>query len=386
MAGGLLLAVTSGAVTSRLRVPAAFVFLISAAIASELFPRLGETLSIRNVERIGVVALIVILFDGGMRVGWRRFRTAIVPIGLLGVVGTFLCAGIVAVAVHATLDASWTTAAILAAALAPTDPAVMFSALSGREVAGRTGTILEGESGANDPVSIAMMLGVLSVADNSGSVADAAGTFVLQMVVGIVVGVLGAWAVDWEGRRLSLASQGDYPLRTLAAAGVIYGAATLAHGSGFLAVLVAGLLLGDRSFPHKQEILHFHATTAGLAEVVVFVALGATVNLGEVRDIGAWGDGLVVAAILLLVARPLSAGLLLLPVRLRPGERLFVMGWGMKGAVPILLGALAVVSGAEGAHRVYLIVFVVVAVTVLVQGTTLEAAARRLGVPMGAGP
>ena len=126
-------------------------FLVAAAVASDLFPSLERAISIRDVERIGVVALILILFDGGMRVGWRRFRASVVPIGLLGVVGTFATAALIAVAARLIFGFDWTTAGIVGAALAPTDPAVMFSVLGRREVRGRSGTILEGESGGNDP-------------------------------------------------------------------------------------------------------------------------------------------------------------------------------------------------------------------------------------------
>ena len=169
VAAGYSLMIASSRLAARLHVPAPALFLVAAAAASDLFPSLGEQLSIRNVERIGVVALIVILFDGGMKVGWRHFGAAAVPIATLGILGTFGTAGIVAVFAHELFDFGWTTAGIVGAAIAPTDPAVMFSVLGRREVGGRSGTILEGESGANDPVGIALMLGMLEFATHADS-------------------------------------------------------------------------------------------------------------------------------------------------------------------------------------------------------------------------
>src|SRR4029453_16780335 len=164
---------------------------------------------------------------------------------LLGVFGTFTTAGLVALAGHYLFDFSWTTAGILGAARSPPDPAVMFSVLGRREVGGRTGTILEGESGVNDPVGIALMLGMIEFATHAGSTFwVVVREFAVEMSVGLAVGVAGAWVVLQSVRRIHLANPALYPLRSLAAAGVIYGAAAVAHGSGFLAVFVAGILIG----------------------------------------------------------------------------------------------------------------------------------------------
>jgi cell volume regulation protein A len=369
--------------TARFPIPAPALFLFAAALATDLFPGLSEQVPIKTVERIGVVALIVILFDGGMHVGWRRFRRSAVPIALLGTVGTFATAGVMAVFAHYLFDFDWVTAGVLGAALAPTDPAVMFSVLGNREVSGRSGTILEGESGANDPVGIALMIGMLELATHDdASFWIVVEEFTIEMAVGLAVGVVAAGGLLWLMQRVSLPNEGLYPLRTLAAAAAIYGIAALAHGSGFLAVFVAGLLVSDARAPYKAEIERFHTALASLAEIVVFVALGLTVDITDLGRENVWLDGLLLAVLLALVARPLVVGPLLQPARLRPGERLFVMWGGLKGAVPILLGTLVVLQGIDDAARIYDIVFVVVAFSVVVQGTTIPWAAARLGIPM----
>jgi cell volume regulation protein A len=278
---------------------------------------------------------------------------------------------------------SWTSAGILGAALAPTDPAVMFSVLGKREIGGRTGTILEGESGVNDPVGIALMIGMLELATH----ADATfwvvvREFVVEMTVGLAIGVAGAFLVIQAIRRVDLPNPALYPLRTLAAAGVIYGVAAIAHGSGFLAVFVAGIIIGSADLPEKRNVERFHTSLASLAEIVVFVALGLTVNQVALGDTSVWLDALLLSALLAFVARPLVVAPLLWPARLRRGERLFVMWSGLKGAVPILLAAFALLEHVDGAERIYGIVFVLVTFSVLVQGATVPFVAARLGIPM----
>jgi potassium/hydrogen antiporter len=382
VSGGLLLALVATRLGERFPVPEPGVFLVLAAVVSDLFPGLAERLTPRDVERIGVVAIIVILFNGGTLVGWRRFRLAAKPIFALGIVGTFATAGVIAVAAHYLFDFSWTTAGILGAALSPTDPAVMFSVLGDKEIRGRTGTILEGESGVNDPVGIALMIGMLELArDADASFWVVIREFSVEMSVGLAFGLLGAAALR-PLLRFSLPNPGLYPLRTLAAAGVIYGATSVAHGSGFLAVFIAGVLLGGVDVLRRHEIERFHTSLASLAEVVVFVVLGLTIDLTNLLASSHLVEGLVLAVILAFIARPLAVGPLLLPVRMRPNERLFVIWAGLRGAVPILLATFALLAAVDEVERIYDIVFVVVAFSVIVQGSTITAVARRLRIPM----
>ena len=382
--GGLLLALLATKLNERFPVPEPAVFLVLAAVASDIFPELSERLSILEVERIAVVALIIILFNGGTLVGWRRFRVAAVPITSVAILGTFATAAIIAVVAHYVLGFEWTTAGLLGAALAPTDPAVMFSVLGNKEIRGRTGTILEGEAGLNDPAGIALMIGMVELATkDDGSLWIIVEEFAVEMSVGLVVGLIGAAAMR-PLLRISLPSAGLYPIRTLAAAGVIYGLASVLHGSGFLAVFVAGIALGDADVPLRDSIERFHTSLASLAEVVVFVALGITIDLTDVLTSRALLEGLALAVVLALVARPLGVGPLLLPVRMRWSERIFVVWAGLRGAVPILLAAFALLGGVDDARRVYDIVFVVVAFSVIVQGSSIPLVARRLAIPMRA--
>jgi cell volume regulation protein A len=380
VAGALSVAMVASKLSAGVSIPSAAFFLVAAAIASDIFPSL--TFSITTVERVGTVALIVILFDGGSSIGWRRFRVAAVPIAVLGIFGTFATAGVIALFTHWVFGLDWIVSGLLGAAIAPTDPAVMFSVLGEREIGGRTGTILEGESGANDPVGIALMIGMIELATHADeSFWVVVRVFAEQMSIGLAIGIVGGLVEQQLLRRVVFPSSGLHTIRTLALAGLVYGVATVAYGSGFLAVFVAGLMVGDMRPPFKAEIDAFQDGLSTLAEIVVFVALGLTIDLAGVGA-GRWAEGLLLAGFVAFVARPLVLGPLLAPARLRPGERLFVMWGGLKGAVPILLAAFALGRHVEDAQRIYETVFVVVLASVVVQGGTIPFAARRLGVEM----
>ena len=202
--------------------PTAGLLLVAAAAASDLFDRLDGVLTFEDVQRIATLALVVILFEGGSNIGLRRFRASAAPILALGVLGTFGTAALVAVAAHYALGFSWTVAGLLGAALAPTDPAVTFSVLAGRDVSGRSGTILEGESGFNDPVGIALMIGMIEVAthDDASPLWTIVEEFVREMAIGLAVGVAGALALATLIRRAPLPDRTLYPIAVILAAGV----------------------------------------------------------------------------------------------------------------------------------------------------------------------
>lgn len=383
VAGGLSLAIAVRVAAARIGLPTAALLLTVAAIASDLSDRLATLLTFQDVQRVATLALIAILFDGGMGIGLRRFRTAAVPITIVGVLGTFGTAPLVAVAAHYVLGFDWTVALLIGAALAPTDPAVTFSVLAGKEVEGRAGTILEGESGFNDPVGIALMIGMIELATHpEASETSVVWEFLREMGLGLAVGAVAGFALLQSLHRVPLPDTSLYPLAVLLAAGVVYGVTTAAHGSGFLAVFVAGIVIGDAEIPGRIEVRHFHAALSDLGELAVFVALGLTIDLGLIFDGAIWWQGIVLAILLGFVIRPLVVTPLLLPAKLSHGERLFVTWAGLKGAVPILLASLAVVGGTDQAADIYGIVFVVVLFSVAVQGTLVPTVARRLGVPM----
>jgi potassium/hydrogen antiporter len=380
--GGFALAVLSTRLTERVPIPAPAIFLLAAAVASDLWTRLYESVPIVTVERLAVVALIVILFNGGIDIGLRRFRAAAGPILSLGILGTFATAGLVALFAHFALSFSWTLAGVVGAALAPTDPAVVFSVLGNKEIGGRAGTTLEGEAGVNDPAGVALMVGMIELTTHKdATLIVVIREFALEMAVGTALGIAGALALVWVLRHFKLPSVGLYPLLSLALAGALYGVTVQARGSGFLAVFVAGVVVGDAELPNRSELERFHGPLAALAELVVFVGLGLTVSIGGL-DGRVWGQGLLLALVLALAVRPAVVVAALAPFRFSRAERAFVAWSGLKGAVPILLAAFAVLGSVPDAKRVYGIVFVVVLLSVVVQGTLVPVVARALRIPM----
>jgi cell volume regulation protein A len=302
-----------------------------------------------------------------------------VPVAVVGVVGTFLTAAAVAALAHLGFGLAWWPALLVGTAVSPTDPAVVFAVLGGREISGRSGTILEGESGANDPVGIALMAGLLSAGGvSSGALAGVAGRFAAQMAIGLGIGLLAGLALTHAVRRLQLPAAGLYPLAMLFAVGMVYGVTTIAQGSGFLAVFTVGIMLADVRAPIKAEVEQFHSALAGLGEIVAFVVLGLTVDLGELTHLDVWGTGATIAAALILVIRPVLVGLCLVPVDLSGREMIFLLWAGLKGAVPILLGLFLLGPHVPDGERLYGIVIVVVVASVLVQGSTVPALAKRL--------
>ena len=382
VAVALIAAVASNRLSAVIRVPAPALFLVVAAVLAAIFPSLSQVPRLLDQEAVSV-ALVFILFDGGMHIGWRRFRASSRAIVWLGIAGTAVTAAAIAIVAHVLLGFDWQASLLLGAALSPTDPAVVFSVLGKREISGRSGTILEGESGANDPVGIAIMVSLLA-ATGSGldAVAGGLGEFAVQMLVGGVVGIGGGWLVGRVIRRLSLSNESLHSIWTLAAVLFLYALATLLHGSGFLAVFLVGILIGDVRAPFKREIERFSSGIASLAEIVVFTLLGLSITLSDVLRPDILLPGLLISGLLIFGIRPVLVGLLSLPLRVSRGERAFILWAGLKGAVPILLGIFILEAKVPGADRIYGIIFVVVLVSVVLQGSLIPLFARRLGIPM----
>jgi cell volume regulation protein A len=378
---GLVAAIAATALGSRIRVPAPALFLIVAALASDLVPALGAAPLVTD-ERIVTVALILILFDGGMHIGWRRFRDSAVAMTWVGVMGTAVTAVAVAGVAHLLFGLPWQAALLLGAALSPTDPAVVFAVLGKRDIEGRSGTILEGESGVNDPVGIALLAALLAAGGGPGAAIAGVGDFLLQMVVGTAVGLAGGRLLGLLMRRVRLPNESLYALRTIAFAGLLYGLAAVLHGSGFLAVFLAGIVVGDVRAPYAGEVRRFTSGLSSLAEIVAFTVLGLSISWHDVLQPAVLLPGLAIAALLILVIRPLLVGALLAPIRLALGERAFIVLAGLKGAVPILLGILIRDAHVPGADSIAALIFVVVLVSVVVQGGAVPLLAAWFRVPM----
>lgn len=358
--------------------PTPALLLAAAAVAGAVIPGLGSP-SREQVTWIVSVALVAILFDGGMQIGRRAAGGSLADITVLGVAGTVLTTAGVAVFARLAVGLPWYDATLLAAAVAPTDPAVVFSVLGDRPIAGRSAVILKGESGANDPVGIALMVSLVDAGRLSGgSAGPIVGRFALQLGVGVVVGMACGELLRWAHRQQPLARSWLEPARAVLVIAAAFALAHLVGGSGFLAVFIAGILLGDEEHAPMQPVRRSFDWLSSVAEIVAFVVLGLTVSLHEISRSGSWGWGLAVAAVLTVVIRPAVIALCLARLRLRVPERVLVAFAGLKGAVPILLANLLLGAPVGDGARLYSMIVIVVMASIVVQGGALPLVTRRL--------
>jgi cell volume regulation protein A len=375
-----VLALAAPRITARTRIPAPLIVLAGSSVVSDLWPPLHHVAHV-VVEDIVTIALIYILFDGGLSIGWRRFREVAVPVSTLGVAGTFLTVAGASFLAHSVFGFSWFASLLLATAISPTDPAVVFSVLAG--LTGKAMTVLAGESGANDPVGIALMSGLIAAGSVGwGPFGEVAWRFALQLGVGAAIGLAGGWLALWFARSMPMASPSLDALRNALLLLPIFGLATVAHGSGFLAVFIAGILFGDARLPAEREIHGFHEALASLGEIVAFLTLGLTVDVTSLLHRDVWGPGLIIAVAVAAVVRPVAAWVCMIGSSLRTNERAFVVFGGLKGAVPILLGTTiysAPLGSEAERNRLFGIVVVVVVFSVFVQGAFVQTVAERLG-------
>src|SRR5450432_369805 len=337
----------------------------------------------RRAQTLGLAALVLILAEGGLTTRWDDVKSAVVPAVLLSTVGVGISMCVTALIAHLVLGGSWRLAFLLGAVVSSTDAAAVFSMLRRLKLPPRLGGVLEVESGLNDaPAVIAVVL--LSSHHPQHNAALVIALVLYELVAGAAIGFIVAWIGARALRRLALPASGLYPLSVLALAVAGFATASLAHASGFLAVYVAGLVLGNSKLPHRPATRSFAEGVAWLAQIGLFVMLGLLVTPSALpREIL---PAVAVGAALLLVARPISVAVSLLPLqfrRLRPlafnrSERLFLSSAGLRGAVPIVLATVPVTAGVAHSGNLFGLVFVLVVVFTLVQGPTLPAVARLL--------
>jgi len=306
-AGGLVV-VLSNRLTERVRVPSPALVLAGAAVAVKVVPALHEPPHLL-VERVATVALVCILFDGGMQIGWSRFRSSAVPVTVTGGGGDLRNRGGVRIARARGVRSGLVCRGAAGHGGGADGPGSLVLRPGKRKIADRGDVILKGESGANDPVGIALMASLIAAGGLSAWVfARVGGEFLLQMGVGAAVGGAGETALLWFMQRVPLPGEGLYSLRTLACSLLLFAVATLAHGSGFLAVFTAGIVLGDGRAPYKRDIERFHSALASLAEIVAFMVLGLTISLDTVSRADVWVPGLILGRCWRLSSGPSWSG------------------------------------------------------------------------------
>ena len=379
VAGALLAAGIAGALLAdRVRIPGLLLFLGLGMLAGS--EGLGgiEFNDAELARTLGTIALVLILFEGGLTAGWGEIRPVLGTAASLATVGTIVTAAIAGLAAKWIFGLGTLEGMIVGAAIAATDSAAIFAVLRRSTLEKRLARSLEGESGMNDPMALLLMIGFIEWIQEPGyGLADMAGLLALKLAIGIAIGVtLGRLAVAALDR-VRLPTDGIYPVATIALAGLAYGLAEVAHGSGLLATYLTALALGSGRIPARRTVVAFHEGVGWVAQIGLFILLGLLVFPSTLDDVAL--EGLALSAVLILIARPLAAFLAtaLSPFGMR--ERA-MLGWaGLRGATPIWLATFPVVAGVGTGQELFAIVFFVVVTSTLVQGASFEPLAHRLG-------
>jgi cell volume regulation protein A len=375
LAGGLLASLVAG----RVRVPSLLLFLGLGMLVGSDGTGWIPFDDYELARTIGIIALGLILFEGGLNSGLVEVRPVLGASISLATVGTAVTAVASGVAATLLFHFSLLEGLLVGAILASTDGAAIFALLRNSTLRRRLARTLEGESGMNDPVAVIFVLACIeALTDPAFGWDDAVVLLASELAIGAVVGVAVGWLAIQGFRRAQLATPGLYPVASLATAALAYGGADVAHGSGFLAVYLAGLALGSATgVPARQTVAAFHQGLGWVAQLAMFTTLGLLVFPAQLDDVAL--EGTILALVVLFVARPLAVLVATVPIRYSFRERL-VLDWaGLRGAVPVVLATFPVIEGVEGALELFNIVFFAVLLSTLLQGSTFEPFARRLG-------
>lgn len=327
-------------------------------------------------ETLGLAALVLILVEGGVTTNWRQIRPAVPAALMVATVGTAISVCVVALAAHGLLGIDWRIAFLLGAILAPTDAAAVFSMLRRLPLPNRLIGLLEAESGFNDAPVVIIVVLLSDTSHDTPNLAVLLALMVYELVEGALTGLLVGWLGAIVLRRIALPASGLYPIAVLSLAVGSYGAAAALHASGFMAVYVAALWLGNARLPHRPATRGFAEGVAWLAQIGLFVMLGLLASPSELPK-QVW-PALVVGFVLLLVARPVSVVLSSLGFGISWREKAFTSWAGLRGAVPIVLSTIPMVEDVPGADRMFAMVFNIVVLFTLLQGPTLPPLARLL--------
>jgi potassium/hydrogen antiporter len=380
VAAGLTLAgVLASKLATRLGIPALLLFLALGMLAGTDGPGGLDFDDAATAQAVGISALALILFDGGLGTRWETVRPVLGPGAALATVSVVVTAGITGTAAALLLDVPLEVGLLLGAIVSSTDAAAVFSVLRSRSTGLRGGIqpTLELESGANDPMAVFLTIGLVELVSESTSVwTDLVPTFFAQAGIGALAGVAAGYGGRIVLNRVHLGSDGLYPVLSLAIVFLTYSGTALAGGSGFLAVYLCGLWLGNHDVIHGNSIGRFHDAVAWLAQIGMFLVLGLLVSPSRLTSVA--GSALAVTAVLVVLARPIATAISLTPFRVPPRDQAVVAWVGLRGATPIILATFPLVEAIPESQTLFDVVFFVVLTSVLVQGTTVGPVARLL--------
>ncbi|UPK03729.1 potassium/proton antiporter [Bradyrhizobium sp. 170] len=374
--------ILSSLLALRFGAPLLLVFLFIGMLAGDAGPGQLSFDDVRTTYLVGSVALALILFDGGLRTKFQSIRIVLAPSMVLATIGVLVTALVAAPAAKYALDLNWTESLLVGAVVASTDAAAVFLLVhtQGLRLRPRVGATLEAESGTNDPFAIFLTLMLVKfISLGESSPLHVVLQLVREGVLGAVVGVIGGRLVVVALNRMALPQGLHAPFVTTAAL-VIFGVAQISHASGFLAVYLAGIIIGNRPTRAHNSVVTFLDAATWLAQIVMFVLLGLLASPQRLLD--SVVPSVIVALVLMLVARPLAVLLCLAPFRFNWREKVFIAWTGLRGAVAIFLASIPMLVGLSKAYLYFDVAFVVVVISLLLQGWTLGPAARWLHVAL----
>lgn len=331
-------------------------------------------------QMIGVIALVIILFEGGLQTNWKDVRPVIVPSLSLATLGVLITSGIVAIAAKWILGLDWLEAILFGAIVGSTDAAAVFAVLKGHNVSPKLGSTLEAESGSNDPMAVFLtvaMIELITLPD--ASILKLIGDFFLQMGLGLILGIIFGRIAVKALNSINLDSSGLYPVFATAFALLTYGLTAFLNGSGLLAVYVAAIIIGNAEIAYRHSIFRFSEGFAWMMQILMFIILGLLVFPTELFSLDILIQGLLISVILMLVARPVAVFISTIKMNYSQKERIFLSWAGLKGAVPIILATFPLLAGIENSHKMFNVVFFVVLTSALIQGATIPKLADKLG-------
>ncbi|MEH2586780.1 potassium/proton antiporter [Bradyrhizobium sp. AZCC 1721] len=374
--------ILSSLLALRFGAPLLLVFLLIGMLAGDAGPGQLSFDDVRTTYLVGSVALALILFDGGLRTKFQSIRTVLAPSMVLATIGVLLTALITAPVAKYALDLNWTESLLVGAVVASTDAAAVFLLVhtQGLRLRPRVGATLEAESGTNDPFAIFLTLMLVEfISIGQSSPGHVAFELAREGLLGAIFGVVGGRLVVLALNRMALPQGLHAPFVTTAAL-VVFGVAQIAHASGFLAVYLAGIIVGNRPTRAHNSVVTFLDAATWLAQIVMFVLLGLLASPQRLLD--SVGPAVIVALVLMLVARPIAVLLCLVPFRFNWREKIFIAWTGLRGAVAIFLASIPMLVGLPKAYLYFDVAFVVVIISLLLQGWTLAPAARWLHVAL----
>ncbi|WP_044894976.1 potassium/proton antiporter [Bacillus alveayuensis] len=374
----LIVGVITTKFSSHLGLPSLVFYIIVGMILSKFIYYDNAFLT----QLFGILALIVILFEGGMQTKWNHVRSVIVPSFSLATIGVLITTLIVGICAKYILDVSWLEGFLFGAIVGSTDAAAIFAVIGNKNIKQRLASTLEVESGTNDPMAVFLTISLIELIQvPESNPLSMLSWFFWQMGLGLLMGFIMGKATVWSINKINLDSSGLYPILSLAFAIFTYSSTALLKGSGLLAVYVMALLVGNSDLTYRHSIFRFNEGFAWMMQILMFILLGLLVFPHQLLDI-TW-EGIVLSILLMFLARPVGVFLSTIRMGFSLKEKIFISWSGLKGAVPIVLATYPMIAGLENSQMIFNVVFFVVLTSALIQGATISSLANKLGLSEG---